>query len=338
MSLASFAYPQLPDLIGNTPLMLLRQASKLTGCTILGKAEFLNPGGSVKDRTALGIIRDAEARGLLKPGATIVEGTAGNTGIGLTLIANALGYRSVVVMPQSQSREKIELLDLYGADLRLVQPTTYDDPNHYIHTAERLTEKLNESEPNGAFWARQFDNTANARIHETTTGEEIWQQTEGKIDAFICAVGTGGTLAGVSSALKKHNPNVTIGIADPQGSSLYNYYTSGELKGEGRSLAEGIGISLITENLRQAQVDKAYQISDAEALPFIFDLLRYEGLCLGGSSAVNIAGAVRLAKELGPGHTIVTMLCDYGDRYKSRLYNPIFLKNMGLPSPDWKVN
>lgn len=332
------AFPSFADLIGNTPLIHLRQASELTGCTILGKAEFLNPGGSVKDRTALGIIRDAEQNGSLKPGGTIVEGTAGNTGIGLSLLANALGYRSVVVMPHSQSREKIELLDLYGADLRLVQPTSYDDPNHYIHSAERLANKLNDSEPNGAYWARQFDNTANARIHETTTGEEIWQQTEGNIDGFICAVGTGGTLAGVSAALKRHHPEVTIGIADPQGSSLYNYYQHGELKGEGRSLAEGVGISLITENLRLAQVDTAYQISDAEALPFIFDLLRHEGLCLGGSSAINIAGAVRLAKHMGPGHTIVTMLCDYGDRYKSRLYNPVFLKNMGLPSPDWKIN
>ncbi len=338
MSTSPTTTHSMTELIGNTPLIHLREVSELTGCTILGKAEFLNPGGSVKDRTALGIIRDAEARGELKPGGTIVEGTAGNTGIGLSLIANALGYRCVVVMPHSQSREKIELLDLYGADLRLVQPTSYDDPNHYIHTAQRLTERLAETEEHGAFWARQFDNTANTRIHETTTGEEIWQQTDGNIDGFICAVGTGGTLAGVSRALKQHKPDITIGIADPQGSALYNYYTNGELKGEGRSLAEGIGISLITENLRLAQIDKAYQISDAEALPYIFNLLRHEGLCLGGSSAVNIAGAVRLARELGPGHTIVTMLCDYGDRYKSRLYNPVFLKNMGLPAPDWKRN
>ena len=331
-------YPAMPDLIGNTPLVYLRQASELTGCTILGKAEFLNPGGSVKDRTALGIIRDAEQRGELRPGGTIVEGTAGNTGIGLTLIANALGYKSVVVMPHSQSREKIESLDLYGADLRLVAATTYSDPNHYIHTARRLAESLAESEPNGAFWARQFDNTANTDIHERTTGQEIWTQTEGKVDGFICAVGTGGTLAGVSRALKQHRADVRIGIADPQGSALYNYYRHGKLEGEGRSIAEGIGISLVTDNLRMAEVDEAYQVSDAEALPFIFELLRNEGLCLGGSSAINIAGAVRMAKDMGPGHTIVTILCDYGDRYRSKLYNPVFLENMGLPAPDWKRN
>lgn len=331
-------YKSMPELIGNTPLIHLKQASELTGCTILGKAEFLNPGGSVKDRTALGIIRDAEQSGALRPGGTIVEGTAGNTGIGLTLIANALGYKTVVVMPQSQSREKIELLDLYGADLRLVLATGYSDPNHYIHTARRLAESLNETEENGAIWARQFDNTANARIHEETTGREIWEQTDGKVDGFICAVGTGGTLAGVSRALKARNKDIRIGIADPQGSALYNYYTTGELHGEGRSIAEGIGISLITDNLRLAEVDFACQPSDAEALPFIFDMLKNEGLCLGGSSAVNIAGAVQLARELGPGHTIVTILCDYGDRYKSKLYNPVFLENMGLPTPSWKIN
>lgn len=331
-------YQSMPELIGNTPLIKLKGVSELTGCTILGKAEFMNPGGSVKDRTALGIIREAEKDGSLRPGGTIVEGTAGNTGIGLTLIANALGYKSVVVMPQSQSREKIELLDLYGADLRLVQATSYSDPNHYIHTARRLAESLNETLPNGAVWARQFDNTANAKIHEQTTGEEIWQQTAGQLDGFICAVGTGGTLAGVSRALKGHNSNIHIGLADPQGSALYNYYSKGELSGEGRSIAEGIGISLITDNLRLAEVDSAHQISDAEALPYIFELLRHEGLCLGGSSAINIAGAVALAKQLGPGHTIVTILCDYGDRYKSKLYNPVFLENMGLPAPDWPVN
>ncbi|MGJ8687649.1 MAG: cysteine synthase A [Spongiibacteraceae bacterium] len=328
----------MPDLIGNTPLIKLKAVSELTGCTILGKAEFLNPGGSIKDRTALGIIRDAEQNGSLKPGGTIVEGTAGNTGIGLTLIANALGYKSVVVMPLSQSKEKIELLDLYGADLRLVPATNYSDQNHYIHTARRLAEALNESEEHGAIWARQFDNTANADIHQHTTGEEIWQQTDGKVDGFICAVGTGGTLAGVSRALKSHNSNVKIAVADPQGSALYNYYKTGELKGEGRSVAEGIGISLITDNLRTAIVDDAFEVSDAEALPYIFDLLRHEGLCLGGSSAINIAGAVKLAKQLGPGHTIVTVLCDYGDRYKSKLFNPVFLENMGLPAPDWMRN
>ncbi|WP_027874701.1 cysteine synthase A [Spongiibacter marinus] len=331
-------YKSMPELIGNTPLIQLKGVSELTGCTILGKAEFLNPGGSVKDRTALGIIREAERDGSLRPGGTIVEGTAGNTGIGLTLIANALGYKSVVVMPQSQSREKIELLDLYGADLRLVQATSYSDPNHYIHTARRLAESLNDSEANGAIWARQFDNTANAKIHQETTGEEIWRQTDGQVDGFICAVGTGGTLAGVSRALKAHNKDIHIGLADPQGSALYNYYTHGELQGEGRSIAEGIGISLITDNLRLAEVDSAHQIADAEALPYIFSLLRNEGLCLGGSSAINIAGAVALARKLGPGHTIVTILCDYGDRYKSKLYNPVFLENMGLPAPDWPVN
>ncbi|QQD20081.1 cysteine synthase A [Spongiibacter nanhainus] len=333
---ATFA--SMPDLIGNTPLIKLEAASALTGCTILGKAEFLNPGGSVKDRTALGIIRDAEARGQLRPGGTVVEGTAGNTGIGLTLIANALGYKSVVVMPHSQSREKIELLDLYGADLRLVPATSYSDPNHYVHRARRLAEELVEKEPNGAIWARQFDNPANTDIHQRTTGEEIWQQTEGQVDGFICAVGTGGTLAGVSRALKGHNPDITIALADPQGSSLHNYFSRGELEGEGRSITEGIGISLVTDNLRLAQVDRSYQISDADALPYIFNLLRQEGLCLGGSSAINIAGAVKLAEELGPGKTIVTVLCDYGDRYKSKLYNPVFLENMGLPAPDWMRN
>ncbi|GAA4098193.1 cysteine synthase A [Zhongshania borealis] len=336
MSLPTFK--SMPDLIGNTPLIHLKQVSELTGCTILGKAEFLNPGGSVKDRTALGIIRDAEAKGTLRPGGTIVEGTAGNTGIGLTLIANALGYRSVVVMPHSQSREKIELLDLYGADLRLVAATSYSDPNHYIHTARRLAESLNETEPNGAVWARQFDNTANTDIHERTTGQEIWQQTGGNIDGFICAVGTGGTLAGVSRALKAHKPDITIGLADPKGSSLYNYFTNGELRGDGRSITEGIGISLVTDNLRMASVDQAFEVSDAEALPYIFEILRHEGLCLGGSSAINIAGAVQLARVLGPGHTIVTILCDYGDRYKSKLFNPVFLENMGLPAPDWTRN
>lgn len=325
----------LTDMIGNTPLVHLREVSETTGCNIYGKAEFLNPGGSIKDRTALGIIRDAEAKGQLQPGGTVVEGTAGNTGIGLTLIANALGYKCVVVMPQTMSKEKIELLDLYGADLRLVKATTYDDPNHYIHTADRLAQKLASSADNGAIWARQFDNLANRDIHYNTTGAEIWEQTEGKVDGFICSVGTGGTLAGVSGALKERNPDIKIGVADPMGSSLYNYYKNGELKAEGRSIAEGIGISLITDNLREATIDQAYQISDEEALPYIFQLLRHEGLCLGGSSAINIAGAVHLAKELGPGHTIVTVLCDYGNRYQSKLFNPAFLRRMKLPVPDW---
>lgn len=325
----------LIDLIGATPLVRLRRVSEETGCEILGKAEFLNPGGSVKDRTALGIIRDAEQRGQLRAGGTIVEGTAGNTGIGLTLLANALGYRSVVVMPQTQSKEKAELLTLLGADLRLVPATSYDDPNHYIHTAQRLAEELNGKLEGGAVWARQFDNLANRNIHEHTTGAEIWQQTEGRVDGFTCAVGTGGTLAGVARALKARNPNVRIALSDPMGSALYHYIHDGELKAEGRSIAEGIGISFVTDNLRGAPVDTAYQISDSEALPFLFDLLKHEGLCLGGSSAINIAGAVRMARELGPGHTIVTVLCDGGQRYQSRLFNPVLLKQMGLPTPDW---
>jgi cysteine synthase A len=322
-------------MIGNTPLVFLREVSELTGCDIYGKAEFLNPGGSIKDRTALGIIRDAEQRGLLKPGGTIVEGTAGNTGIGLTLIANALGYKTVVVMPQTQSKEKIELLDLYGADLRLVNAASYDDDNHYVHKAKRLAEKLNHELDNGAIWARQFDNLANMDIHNRTTGEEIWRQTEGKVDGFVCSVGTGGTLAGVGTSLKAHNADIKIAVADPMGSALYNYYTDGELKAEGRSIAEGIGISIITDNLREAQIDMAYQIHDEIALPYIYNLLKHEGLCLGGSTAINIAGAVELAKELGPGHTIVTVLCDYGNRYQSKLFNPAFLQRMKLPVPDW---
>ncbi|MFT5577776.1 MAG: cysteine synthase A [Paraglaciecola psychrophila] len=334
-STAAFGHNTIADLIGNTPLVYLRGVSEATGCDIYGKAEFMNPGGSVKDRTALGIIRDAEQRGELQPGGTIVEGTAGNTGIGLSLIANALGYKSVVVMPQSQSKEKIELLDLYGADLRLVNSTTYDDPNHYVHSAQRLAEKLNKERDQGAIWARQFDNLANRNIHYTTTGAEIWQQTEGKVNGFVCAVGTGGTLAGVSGALKERNPDVKIAVADPMGSAMYNYVTNGELKTEGGSIAEGIGISIVTENFKQAQVDMAYQIHDADALPYIYDLLLHEGLCLGGSSAINIAGAVALAKELGPGNTIVTILCDYGNRYQSKLFNPAFLKRMKLPVPPW---
>lgn len=323
------------DLIGNTPLVRLRQASELTGCEILGKAEFLNPGGSIKDRTALGIIRDAEASGTLKPGGTIVEGTAGNTGIGITILANALGYKSVVVMPMTQSKEKIDSLELFGAELHLVSATSYEDPNHYTHTARRLAEKRNDKDANGAIWANQFGNTANRDIHYATTGEEIWQQTDGKVDGFVCAVGTGGTLAGVSKKLKERNSDITIAIADPMGSSLYHYYKDGELKSEGNSITEGIGISHITNNLADAVVDKAFQISDSVALPYVFDLLRYEGLCLGGSSGINIAGAVELAKTLGPGHTIVTILCDYGTRYQSKLFNPVFLENKNLPVPEW---
>jgi len=323
------------DLIGNTPLVRLRKISEETGCEIYGKAEFLNPGGSVKDRTALGIIRDAEARGELEPGGVIVEGTAGNTGIGLTMIANALGYRSVVVMPNTQSREKLEMLDIYGADLYLVPKASYDDPAHYVHTARRKAEALAQSEAHGAIWARQFDNLANTQIHYDTTGAEIWHQTDGKVDGFVCAVGTGGTLAGVSSYLKERNPNIRVALADPEGSALYSYHTTGKLEGDGNSMMEGIGISILTENYKQARVDSAYSISDAEAIPYIFDLLKHEGLCVGGSSGVNVAGAVKLARELGPGHTIVTVLCDYGHRYKSTLFNPALLARKGLPVPDW---
>ena len=323
------------QLIGNTPLLYLREASEQTGCQILGKAEFLNPGGSVKDRTALGIIRDAEERGELEPGAIIVEGTAGNTGIGLTLLANALGYRSVVVMPVSQSKEKIDTLELLGAELHLVPATSYAEEGHYIHTAQRLAEKLASSHEHGALWARQFDNLANMQFHARTTGVEIWEQCEGKLDGFTCSVGTGGTLAGVSNTLKEKNPDVKIAVTDPMGASLYHYYSDGELKSEGSSIVEGIGINHITDNLATAKIDLAFQVSDEEALPWIFNLLRHEGLCLGGSSGINIAGAVKLAEELGPGHTIVTILCDYGHQYQSKLFNPSFLQNRGLPVPDW---
>ena len=326
------------QLIGNTPLLQLKQVSEQTGCTILGKAEFLNPGGSVKDRTALGIIRAAEKSGELRPGGRIVEGTAGNTGIGLTLLANALGYKSSVVMPITQSKEKIDSLELLGADLHLVGATSYKDPNHYIHTAQRLAEKLGESEEHGATWARQFDNLANMEIHNRTTGTEIWDQTDGKVDGFICAVGTGGTLAGVSTALKERKPGVTIGLADPSGASLHDYFSSGELRASaGTSIVEGVGINHVTDNVAQAKVDVSFTIPDKEALPYIFDLLLNEGLCLGGSAGINIAGAVRLARHLGPGHTIVTVLCDYGNRYQSKLFNPVFLQNKGLPVPEWLV-
>jgi cysteine synthase len=324
------------QLIGNTPLLHLKKVSEQTGCTILGKAEFLNPGGSVKDRTALGIIQAAEQSGELRPGGRIVEGTAGNTGIGLTLLANALGYRSTVVMPITQSKEKIDSLELLGADLHLVGATSYSDPKHYIHTAERLAAKFAGKEEHGAVWARQFDNPANMDIHARTTGTEIWEQTDGKVDGFICAVGTGGTVAGVSSALKDKNPGVTIGVADPCGASLFNYFSKGELAPtEGGSIIEGVGINHVTDNVAAAKVDVAFNITDQEALPYIFDLLQHEGLCLGGSSGINIAGAVKLAEQLGPGHTIVTILCDYGTRYQSKLFNPVFLENKGLPVPGW---
>jgi len=325
----------LADLIGNTPLVRLRQASELTGCEILGKAEFMNPGGSVKDRTALGIIRDAERRGALRPGGRIVEGTAGNTGIGLSLLANALGYRTTIVIPETQSPEKIEMLMLCGAELRLVPAVPASDPNHYVRISGRLAEEYAARETQGAIWANQFDNTANRAIHRDTTGREIWEQTGGRVDGFVCSVGTGGTLAGVAAYLRAQKPAVRIGLADPGGAALYNYYAHGDLRVTGESITEGIGQSRLTGNLEGFTPDFACQVTDAEALPYVFDLLQHEGLCLGGSSAVNIAGAVRLARELGPGHTIVTILCDNGTRYQSKLFNPSFLRRKNLPVPAW---
>ena len=323
------------DAIGNTPLIHLRKASAATGCRILGKAEFLNPGGSVKDRAALAIVQDAQAKGRLRPGGVIVEGTAGNTGIGLALVANALGYRTVIVIPETQSQEKKDMLRLCGADLREVAAVPYRDPNNYIHVSERLADELAGREPNGAIWANQFDNVANRDGHYRTTGPEIWQQTDGTVDGFTCAVGTGGTLAGVGLALKERNPKVRIALADPLGAALYNYYKHGELKAEGSSITEGIGQGRITANIEGAPIDEAFQIPDEEALPIVFDLLQEEGLCLGGSSGINVAGAIRLARQLGPGHTIVTILCDSGTRYLSKLFNPAFLRSKNLPTPSW---
>ena len=325
----------LADLIGNTPLVRLRQASQLTGCEILGKAEFMNPGGSVKDRTALGIIRDAERRGALRPGGRIVEGTAGNTGIGLSLLGNALGYRTTIVIPETQSPEKIEMLMLCGAELKLVPAVPASDPNHYVKISGRLAQEYARREPQGAVWANQFDNTANRAIHRDTTGREIWEQTGGRVDGFICSVGTGGTLAGVAAYLRAQKPGVRIGLADPGGAALYNHYAHGELRVTGESITEGIGQSRLTGNLEGFTPDFACQVTDAEALPYVFDLLQHEGLCLGGSSAINIAGAVRLARELGRGHTIVTILCDNGTRYQSKLFNPSFLRRKKLPVPAW---
>jgi cysteine synthase A len=321
--------------IGNTPLIRLNRVSDETGCDIWGKAEFLNPGQSVKDRAALWIIRDAERRGLLKPGGTIVEGTAGNTGIGLTLVANALGYRSVIVIPETQSQEKKDALTLMGAELIQVPAKPYKNPNNYIKISGRLAEKLAAELPNGAIWANQFDNVANRQAHIDSTGPEIWEQTGGRIDGFVCAVGSGGTLAGVATALRAKNPAIRIGLADPEGAALYEYYAHGELKSAGNSITEGIGQGRITKNLEGLVVDHPFRISDAEALPYVFDLLEHEGLCLGGSSGINIAGAVRLARDLGPGKTIVTILCDYGNRYQSKLFNPEFLRSRDLPVPHW---
>ena len=326
------------DLIGNTPLLRLSAVSELTGCDILGKCEFLNPGQSVKDRPALGIVRDAEASGALKPGGTIVEGTAGNTGIGLAVVGKALGYKVVIVMPRTQSQEKKDAIRLLGAQLIEVDAVPYANPNNYQHFSRRLAEDLNTSEPNGAIWANQFDNVSNRKSHYETTGQEIWTQTDGKLDAFICAVGSGGTLGGVSMALKEKNPDILIGVADPGGAAMYEYYKNGELKSEGTSITEGIGQGRITANLEGVIVDRAYRCDDAEALEILFDLVEHEGLCLGGSAGINLAGAVKLAKELGPGHTIVTMLCDYGNRYQSKLYNPEFLRSKDLPVPAWMEN
>jgi cysteine synthase A len=323
------------DSVGNTPLIKLRKASEITGCTILGKAEFLNPGGSVKDRAALFIVRDAESRGSLKPGGVIVEGTAGNTGIGLALVGNALGYRTVIVMPETQSQEKKDFLRLIGADLRLVPALPYSNPGNYVRYSETLAKEIAAVEPKGAVWANQFDNVANRKAHIDGTGPEIWHQTDGKVDAFTCAVGTGGTLAGVGMSLKERNRDVKIVLSDPMGAGLYNWYTKGEMKAEGNSITEGIGQSRITGNLVDAPIDWAERIPDEEALPVIFSLLKDEGLCLGGSTGINVAGAIRIARKLGPGHTIVTILADGGSRYQSKLFNPPFLRERNLPIPGW---
>ncbi len=321
--------------VGNTPLIRLNKASEITGCEILGKAEFLNPGGSVKDRAAYFMIRDAEERGVLKPGGAVVEGTAGNTGIGLALVGNARGYRTVIVMPETQSQEKIDMLRLCGAEVRLVPAKPYRDPGNYVRVSERVAEELAETEPNGVIWANQWDNPANYRGHIESTGPEIWRQTGGKVDGFVCAIGTGGTLAGVSQSLRSFNKDVKIGLADPDGAAMYSYYKTGELASEGSSITEGIGQGRVTKNVAAAHVDIPFRIPDSEALPVIFDLLSEEGLCLGGSSGINVAGAIRLARELGPGKTIVTVLCDGGQRYQSKLFNPDFLRSKDLPVPSW---
>ncbi len=321
--------------IGNTPLIRLRRASELTGCEILGKAEFLNPGGSVKDRAGLYLILDAERRGALRPGGVVVEGTAGNTGIGLALVGNARGYRTVIVIPETQSQEKKDFLRLCGAELREVPAVPYKDPNNYVHVSERVARELAAREPNGVLWANQWDNTANRDGHYRSTGPEIWQQTGGKVDGFVCAIGTGGTLAGVSMFLKERRKDIRTACADPMGAAMFHWFKRGELKSEGSSITEGIGQGRVTKNLEGAPVDDAYQIPDQEALPIIFDLLQHEGLCLGGSSGINVAGAIRMARDLGPGRTIVTILADSGTRYQSKLFNPSFLREKGLPCPDW---
>jgi cysteine synthase A len=331
-------YHDVPAAVGHTPLIRLRKASALTGCEILGKAEFLNPGQSVKDRAALWMIRDAEARGTLRPGGTIVEGTAGNTGIGLAVIGGALGYRTVIVIPDTQSDEKKAMLRLSGAQLVEVPARPYSHPDNFVRYSGRLAEALNETLPGGAIWANQFDNTANRSAHVYQTGPEVWEQTDGRIDGFICAVGSGGTLAGMAIALRERKPQVKIGLADPEGAALWNYYAHGALKAEGSSMAEGIGQGRITRNLEGLAVDYAYRIPDTEGLPIVFDLLREEGLCMGLSTGINVAGAMRMARDMGPGHTIVTILCDYGTRYASRLFNPAFLREKGFDVPAWLEN
>lgn len=323
------------DIVGNTPLIRLNQASDLTGCEILGKAEFMNPGQSIKDRAALYIVRDAEAKGLLRPGGRIVEGTAGNTGIGLAMVAKALGYKATIVIPRTQSQEKKDAIRLFGAELVEVDAVPYANPDNYVRYSGRLAEELAASEPDGAIWANQFDNVANRQAHAETTGPEIWRQTEGKVDGFICAVGSGGTLAGVAQALRAKRSDVQIGLADPHGAALYAYYTTGELKAEGGSISEGIGQGRITANLEGLKVDRAYRIDDEEMLGVIYDLVEHEGLVMGGSTGINVAGAIRLAKDLGPGHTIVTILCDQGARYQSKIFNKAFLTEKGLPVPHW---
>jgi len=321
--------------IGNTPLIRLNRVSEETGCEILGKAEFLNPGQSVKDRAALSIIRAAENAGQIRPGGIIVEGTAGNTGIGLAMVGGALGYRTVIVIPETQSQEKKDAIKAFGGELIEVPAKPYKNPNNFVRLSGRLAEQLAKTHPEGAVWANQFDNVANRQAHIDTTGPEIWEQTGGKIDGFICAVGSGGTLAGVALALRKNKPSIKIGLADPGGAALYNYYANGELRTEGTSITEGIGQIRITENLKGLEIDYPYAIPDEEALPFIFDLMENEGMVLGGSTGINIAGAVRMAKDMGPGHTIVTILCDYGTRYQAKLFNPEFLRSKELPVPDW---
>lgn len=328
-------HPSVLDLIGGTPLLRLKGLSEATGCEILGKAEFLNPGGSVKDRAALSIVREAEADGTLRPGGTIVEGTAGNTGIGLALVGGALGYDVTIVMPNTQSQEKKDTIRAFGATLVEVDPAPFSSPNHFVHYSKRLAEAFNATRPAGAIWANQFDNLANRRAHEHTTAPEIWEQTGGKLDGFICAAGTGGTLAGTAAGLRRLKADVRIGVADPAGAALYSYFTTGELASEGTSITEGIGVGRITGNLEGLTVDHAYRIEDEEALPLLFNLVKTEGLSLGGSAAVNLAGAVRMARDLGPGHTIVTILCDLGTRYASRLFNAEFLRSKNLPTPPW---